>query len=117
MPDMYDKLGELLNEALKSGKIPQEEKKPLKESEAGSQTQNESLKQIKLPKLVQLAAATLGLNWPFSLSEVKKQYHGLLKQTHPDTNYLHVQKNAHSIDDLKAAYEILCLWCKKKSSV
>ena len=149
MPDMYDKLGEMLNEALESGKIPQNEKNDqvtsdekfeesghfsFKESEKSTENNKKSAKKdskkafatgevIKLhkytynmqfPPHIQLALGTLDIAYPFRQKDIKKQYHKLLKENHPDTqNTIQtaqdvVNNRQITIDTLTDSYKILC---------
>ena len=156
MPDMYDKLGEMLNEALESGKIPQNEKNDqinshenveesghfsFKESQKSSENPNNSGKNTKnrhcetkgrsnptgeviklhkytynmqFPPHIQLALGTLDIAYPFTAKDIKKQYHKLLKENHPDTqNTIQttqsvVNNRQKTIDEITEAYKILC---------
>ena len=149
MPDMYDKLGEMLNEALESGKIPQNEKNDqvnshenveesghfsFNKSEKSSVNNKKSAKNasktafatgevIKLhkytynmqfPPHIQLALGTLDIAYPFRQKDIKKQYHKLLKENHPDTqNTIQtaqsvVNNRQKTIDEITEAYKILC---------
>ena len=110
---MYDKLGEMLNEALESGKIPQNEHKPDPEEPVVECEQSEHIetnsdsgfifkkkKQIptgeviklhkytynmQYPPYIQKALTTLDVAYPSVEKDISKQYHKLLKQYHPDT--------------------------------
>ena len=153
---MYDKLGEMLNEALESGKIPQNEKNDqvtsdekfeesghfsFKESQKSSENPNNSGKNTKnrhfetkgrsnptgeviklhkytynmqFPPHIQLALDTLDIVYPFKQKDIKKQYHKLLKENHPDTQSTiqtpqDVENNRQiTIDTLTDSYKILC---------
>ncbi len=151
MPDMYDKLGEMLNDVLESGKIPKNTTKseeepeiePIKTTVSSSDFFNNSQKSteyikksskkytkktfptgeilklhkytynIQFPPHIQKALHTLDIVYPFSLKDISKQYHKLLKENHPDTQNTiqtsKVVKNIRqiSIDDIKEAYKIL----------
>ena len=153
MPDMYDKLGEMLNEALESGKIPQDNKHEseeesvvepvettdssfdfIKNTQKSTENNKKSAKNdsktafttgevIKLhkytynmqfPPHIQKALSTLDIVYPFKQEDIKKQYHKLLKENHPDIqNTIQTSqgvKNCRqkSIDDITQAYKILC---------
>ena len=153
MPDMYDKLGEMLNEALESGKIPQDNKheseeesvvEPVETNDSSSDFINNTQKStennkkaakkdskkafvtgevIKLhkytynmqfPPHIQLALGTLDIAYPFRQKDIKKQYHKLLKENHPDTqNTIQtaqgvVNNRQKTIDEITEAYKTLC---------
>ena len=153
MPDMYDKLGEMLNEALESGKIPQDNKHELewesvvepvetndsssdfiKNTQKSTENNKKSAKNdsktafttgevIKLhkytynmqfPPHIQKALSTLDIACSFKQEDIKKQYHKLLKENHPDTqNTIQTSQDVEnciqkSIDDITHAYKILC---------
>ena len=153
---MYDKLGEMLNEALESGKIPQNEKNDqvtsdekfeesghfsFKEIQKSSENPNNSDKNTKnrhcetkgrsnptgeviklhkytynmqFPPHIQLALGTLDIAYPFTAKDIKKQYHKLLKENHPDTKKTiqkpqYVKNNRHrSIGEITDSYKLLC---------
>lgn len=159
MSDMYDKLGELLNEALESGEIPQNDKRnavvePVETTaffnekvvSTSSTTTNTSstttnsgsktTKRIKIPKKeqkatgqvikmhkytinmhitpeIQNALTALDIAYPFTTLQLKKQYHKLLKQHHPDSKNtiqtLNTVNNSrqYTIDEIKQAYKLL----------
>jgi len=141
MPDMYDKLGDLLNEALESGKIPQKEKEKTENDRAIPDEKSENSghfdfnrikikkkKQIptgqvikmhkythnmQFPPHVQKALTTLDIVYPFTIHRIKKQYHKLLKEVHPDSkktiqSSLSVQNiRQYTVDDIVNAYKIL----------
>ena len=150
---MYDKLGEMLNEALESGKIPQDNKHEseeesvvepvetndsssdfIKNTQKSTENNKKSAKNdsktafatgevIKLhkytynmqfPPHVQKALSTLDIVYPFKQEDIKKRYHKLLKENHPDTqSTIHtsqdVKNNRHrSIGEITDSYKILC---------
>ena len=176
MPDMYDKLGEMLNEALKSGKIPTdrhceadasrhceaEGRSNPSEKQNDQETSDEKIKEsghfsfnksekstvnnkksaektnnryfetadrsnptgqvIKLhkytynmqfPPHIQKALGILDIVHPFTVKDIKKQYHKLLKENHPDTQNTiqtsQVVKNIRhkTIGEITDAYKIL----------
>lgn len=152
MPDMYDKLGELLNEALESGEIPQNDKrnavvepvettaffneKVVSTSSTTTNSDSKTTKRIKIPKKeqkatgqvikmhkytinmhitpeIQNALTTLDIVYPFTTLQLKKQYHKLLKQHHPDSKNtiqtLNTVNNSrqYTIDEIKQAYKLL----------
>ena len=153
MPDMYDKLGEMLNEALESGKIPQDNKHEseeesvvepvettdssfdfIKNTQKSTENNKKSAKNnsktafatgevIKLhkytynmqfPSHIQKALGTLDIAYSFTTKDIKKQYHKLLKENHPDTqNTIQVSQDVYnfrqkSIDEITEAYKNLC---------
>jgi len=152
MPDMYDKLGEMLNDVLESGEIPHSEKQNINdqdtESEKAADSGHFSFKNdekpvendkksakiaqkkaiptgevIKLhkytynmqfPPYIQKALGTLDIAYPFRQKDISKQYHKLLKQTHPDTqNTIHSSQDVQisrqiTIDEIIESYKILC---------
>jgi DnaJ-class molecular chaperone len=69
---------------------------------------------MQFPPHIQKALGTLDIAYPFTAKDIKKQYHKLLKQNHPDTKITiqhsqSVQNNRQStIDDIKNSYQILC---------
>ena len=177
MPDMYDKLGEMLNEALKSGKIPTDrhceadasrhceaegrsnpsekqndqvtsdekikesghfsfnksEKSTVNNKKSAEKTNNRHFKtadrskptgqviklhkytyNMQFPPHIQKALGTLDIVYPFTVKDIKKQYHKLLKENHPDTQNTiqtsQVVKNIKhkTIGEITDAYKILC---------
>ncbi len=156
MPDMYDKLGEMLNDALESGKIPQEnqndqvtsdekieesghfsfnksEKSTVNNKKSAERTNNrhfntagrsnptgEVIKlhkytyNMQFPPHIQKALGTLDIAYPFTTKDIKKQYHKLLKENHPDTQNTiqtsqEVENNRQkTIDEITDSYKILC---------
>ena len=153
MPDMYDKLGDMLNDVLESGEIPQDNKHELEEesvvepvettgsssdfiknTQKSTENNKKSAKKdskkafatgqvIKLhkytynmqfPPYIQKALDTLDIAYPFTAKDIKKQYHKLLKENHPDTvNTIQVTQSVEnnrqkSIDEITEAYKILC---------
>ena len=176
MPDMYDKLGEMLNEALESGKIPTDrhceaegrskpanqndqttsdekseesghfsfnksEKSTVNNKESGKIKENSHCKAdafshceaenrskstgqvIKLHKYtynmqfspeIQKALSTLDIAHTFTIKDITKQYHRLLKENHPDTKKtIQISQSVQNIrqktvDEITEAYKILC---------
>jgi len=135
MSDYFERLGNLLNDALESGEIPVEEKKPEEpvvenikpepESTQQRPTRNhfrifnaknkipvgqvikgETIQNNILPPAVIQALNVLNLTYPCSWKTVNKQYHILLKQIHPDTKKSE-QQFTTQINDLQNAYQIL----------
>lgn len=159
MGDMYSKLGDLLNDALEKGEIPQKksdeskdfegiirnnESENFKKDEKEDKTQKtrkrihiftqKSQKQtaevIKMHKYTENmyispeilhALDTLDIAYPTDLKMIKKQYHKLLKELHPDTkttiqssnNVENSRQNQKSIDEIQAAYNYLKTLYKK----
>lgn len=144
---MYDKLGELLNEALENEEIPQkkphkpviEDIKPeeIKENQTVNRKIDEKIhissqkahiptgevikmhkytENMHIPPEICAALGTLHLVYPTDLKTIKKQYHKLLKQIHPDTKTTiqtseSVQKTAQEqITELKCAFSVLKSW-------
>lgn len=138
MADYFEKLGNLLNEALENGKIPQEEKKTDNfNTETNNFSKNKESKQkikdnfrkkkatptgeviklhkyttnIQFPPKIQNALTTLDIVYPFTIKDVKTQYHKLLKQNHPDTkNTIQNSQNVlktEQINNIQDAYKIL----------
>ena len=169
MPDMYDKLGEMLNEALESGKIPTDrhceaegrskpsenqndqvtsdetieeaghfsfnksEKSTVNNKKSAERTNNRHFKtedrskptgqviklhkytyNMRFPPHIQKALGTLDIAYPFTVKDIKKQYHKLLKENHPDTqNTIQTSQDVYnfrqkSIDEITEAYKNLC---------
>lgn len=164
MPDMYDKLGDMLNDVLESGKIPannhsevktENRSKPIvnqndqsipddKSEESGHFSFNQNKKttvnnrksakkdsknafatgevikmhkytyNMQFPPSIQLALTTLDIAYPFTISDIKKQYRKLLKENHPDTqNTIQTSQDVYnfrqkSIDEITEAYKNLC---------
>ncbi len=169
MPDMYDKLGEMLNEALESGEIPRtrncededpgdpienqndqvtsdekkeesghfsfnkSEKSTVNNKNSAKRTNNRHFKtedrskptgqviklhkytyNMQFPLHIQKALGTLDIAHPFTTKDIKKQYHKLLKENHPDTqNTIQISQDVENnrqktIDDITEAYKTLC---------
>lgn len=94
MPEsMYDKLGELLSEALDSGVFfdqspPSSGKEPSASEQKPSPVQPPFNKPslINAPAQVQKAAGFLGITKDMTFEEAKKQYRKKLLRFHPDKN-------------------------------
>ena len=159
MPDMYDKLGEMLNEALEAGKISQDNKHEseeesvvepvettdsssdfIKNTQKSAENNKKSAKNdsktafatgqvIKLhkytynmqfPPHIQKALSTLDIAYPFSVKDITKQYHKLLKENHPDTKKtIQTSQDVEnirqkSIDEITDAYKLLCTFFNVK---
>ncbi len=149
MPDMYDKLGDMLNDVLESGKIPQNNnndqvisdekkeksghfsfnegqkntvnnKKSVKKDSKKSFATGEVIKlhkytyNMQFPPHIQKALTTLDIVYPFTQKDIKKQYHKLLKENHPDRqNTIQSSKNVqnirhYTVDEITDSYKILC---------
>ena len=149
MPDMYDKLGDMLNDVLESGKIPQNNNNDQvisdeKIGESGHFSFNEGQKNtvnnkksvkkdskkpfatgevIKLhkytynmqfPPHIQKALTTLDIVYSFTQKDIKKQYHKLLKENHPDRqNTIQSSKSVqnirhYTVNEITDSYKILC---------
>ncbi len=152
MGDMYSKLGDLLNDALEKGEIPQKKSDDSNENQDLSrktETENQNLQEdkekksqitkkkiniftqksqkptaevIKMHKYtqnmyispeIQQALNTLHIAYPTTWNVIKKQYHKLVKDLHPDTKTTTQDSNsaqnntAQSIQQLQNAYELL----------
>ena len=63
---------------------------------------------------IQKALSTLDITHPFTIKDITKQYHKLLKENHPDTKKTiqisqSVENNRQkTIDEITEAYKILC---------
>ena len=111
--DSYDKLGELLKDAIESGNFPKAEKKSQKtkafsikqdETFAKDNTKNEKL--LKFEKQFLL----LGIEPTENIEEIKKAGHKMLKKYHPDNvpKLKLVQKTAAAkTQEILEAYRIL----------
>ena len=69
---------------------------------------------MQFPPHIQKALSTLDIAYPFTVKDIKKQYHKLLKENHPDTqNTIQTSQDVEnnrqkSIDEITEAYKILC---------
>ena len=92
---MFDKLGDMLNECLEKGEIPQPPpKRSYHREEYNLQEGTEEQEPITLPRDVEAALKLLGLTGTGqqestlalpSLAQVRAAYAQLLKEAHPDT--------------------------------
>ena len=104
MPSQYDKLGSLLNEALKEEKIPQYSKK---------NTNNEQKIIQSVNKIIHFLNIFNINHHNFSTKLLKRQYHALLKEYHPDSNKEYNSKQNISsikINEIKNAYTEIIKW-------
>ena len=104
MTSQYDKLGSLLNEALKEEKIPQFNQK---------NTNNEQKSIQSVNKIIHLLDIFNINHDNFSTILLKQQYHALLKKYHPDSNKEYISKQNISsikINKIKNAYEKILKW-------
>ena len=101
MANTYENLGKMLSDVLDTGQIPQFRIK----------TKSDDAKpvQIKIPANVSEALKIFTLSFPCKIADLKKQYHLMLKRTHPDTktNTAVLQKSDKTltIDELTSAYQ------------
>lgn len=124
MSSPYDKLGDMLNEALASGNIPKAEKTESKKSsqtneksepqkETQENSKNSSKKSTKNSKSVQNYIhlyKLFNLNSDCTKEELKSAYHSLLKKYHPDNipDFPEMQKTAaRKTQELVEAYNLL----------
>lgn len=169
MPDMYDKLGDLLNNVLESGKIPNfenenkhldysekeitsenpdffysNEKKTQKNTKINQNTirkiindKNQSkigkietdinyskikfkklhkyTDNMQFPKEVSKSLDTLHIVSFTSWNDVKKKYHNLLKEYHPDIKNSYEKTQENAVKDIINAYKILEKYFNNKS--
>lgn len=115
---MFDKLGDLLSEALDSGKIPQ--KDASLNSDSGESEKTDSSKKaerIPIPPYdVADALKTLGLTADLTYKEAHDAYRKKVKQFHPDKNSNNpvVQKVAkEKTESFISAWKIAEPWYKK----
>ncbi|WP_147612620.1 J domain-containing protein [Treponema pectinovorum] len=123
MPDsMYDKLGDLLNDALESGNF--FNSSPAKKLDTTQKdTENSSIKKnkklIKFASLeVQNACSILGINDEMSYSDAKKIYYKKLKRFHPDKNADNFVMNKitkEKTDSILKAWKVIEDWYNKTS--
>ena len=124
----YDKLGEMLNEALNTGKIPKAEKKFSSEEKKACEKENSAEQEKSTEEKIQNEGkksaspvnkdyskyASLfklfNLNEKASKEELKSAYHLLLKKYHPDNipPFPEMQKTAgNKTRELVEAYNLL----------
>lgn len=109
MNSQFDKLGKLLNEAIKKGDIPQKN--------TYKNNQSEYILRQSVYKIRQYIKVFNIKEEEFSLNLVKEKYHELLKEYHPDTNiqYQNNQKiSSEKILELKNAYNKIIEWYNKE---
>jgi DnaJ-class molecular chaperone len=69
---------------------------------------------MQFPPHIQKALTTLDIVYPFTQKDIKKQYHKLLKENHPDRqNTIQSSKNVqnirhYTVDEITDSYKILC---------
>ena len=108
MDSMFDRLGELLHDALESGQIPQQKKR-----NCGTQVPQ---KIKEMPQNVRDAFDILGMEYSAAYIECRIQYHERLKMFHPDGNSSNstVQKVASAkTTELIAAWKTISTWFEK----
>ena len=113
---MFDKLGDMLNECLEKGEIPQPPpKRSYHREEYNLQEGTEEQEPITLPRDVEAALELLGLTGTGqqestlalpSLAQVRAAYAQLLKEAHPDPaqQALSSEESARRIDRLTTAF-------------
>lgn len=136
---MYEKLGDLLNEALDKGEIPREEPKQtssnsdqslnipendtpsyVKFSKIPKKKETKSTgsiirrEQLELPPQILQSLKTINLTPPVSWFKIKMQYRRMLKNNHPDTA-LQLDSTI-TIDQIKQSFEILKQYYDSHSS-
>ena len=124
---MYDKLGDLLNDVLESGKIPEykeEHQKPYnqkddvasdfsfnhKDTPPVSQERPFAPPPHIIPASIKKALAVLNLLKLEKWSVIKKAYHTALKNTHPDTSKT---KTEYTVEQVIKAFSDLKEYYKK----
>lgn len=126
---MFDKLGDLLSEALEKGELPKEKKSPTDKSDASSfgdflknqevLNQEDSRPQKKIiPQDVREALKVVSIPEDADFSEAKKIYREKLKYYHPDRRNDNpvLQKIAkEKTAALLTAWERIEKWFKTKS--
>ena len=110
MDNMYDKLGEMLNNVLETGKLPQSTK--TKDNSKIQDKDQISVKIEKLPESIQEAFRYLECTPEMSQEEVRKSYHKKLKSIHPDKNTIQESENEYknihyTVEKLGSMYKIL----------
>jgi len=133
MSSMFDKLGDMLNECLEKGEIPQPPpKRSYHREEYNLQEGTEEQEPITLPRDVEQALDLLGLGeatqtgqftgqteafLPIpSLSQVRAAYAQLLKEAHPDTAQEEITsaQAAQRIDQLTNAFNRVREWYRER---
>lgn len=109
MNNMYDKLGDMLNDVLESGKIPEPIRNTEKEQK---QKENQNIKLENLPEKIQKAFIYLECSPEMTIEEVRKVYHSKLKEVHPDKTTIQTSetdnKSTHyTVQNLNTMYKIL----------
>lgn len=117
MPEMYDKLGELLSERLDKGEEKKEDKAEKKDnikekkhytSNTDSQNMHKYTENMQFSTKITSALHTLDIAYPFTISDIKSQYRKLLKKYHPDTS-----SNNNTIQDTKIVNRLRQLQLEK----
>lgn len=132
MSEYFERLGKLLSKTLETGEIPQEKeeipenniefsyKKEKKRKEFPKKEQipvgeviklHKYTKNMQFPSKISKALSTLDIAYSFTIKDITKQYHKLLKENHPDTKITiqtseNVLKN-RQINDIQSAYLLL----------
>lgn len=132
MSEYFERLGKLLNDALEKGEIPQEKKEIpennkdffyKKEKKCKNFSKKEHIEvgeviklhkyteNIQFPDKIQKALNTLDIAYPFTIKDITKQYHKLIKENHPDTrNTIQFSKDvlkSRQINDIQDAFNTL----------
>lgn len=112
---MFDRLGNLLSEALESGKIPQPEpQKP--ETSTGQPLRNQVFPTPSMPKAVKRSFDILGVAYSANLSECRSKYREKLKRFHPDSNsdnYIVQKVAAAKTAELVESWKKIATWFKE----
>jgi len=136
MDSMYDRLGDLLNEALSSGGIPKKETEKdgetLKKQPGGRTVQGNKQRVVRgngsgesqtvlppVPSDIAGALFFLGIGPDATPDECRTAYRKKLKRYHPDNNSVNpvVQKVASAkTEELVTAYRLASAWLGKKKS-
>lgn len=130
MSSMFDKLGDMLNECLEKGEIPQPPPKRSYHREDDSR-QDGTMEQepITLPRDVEAALEFLGLagakteghthlSLP-TLAQVRAAYAQLLKEAHPDTAQENITsaESAQRISQLTQAFNKVREWFREELGI
>lgn len=112
MPSQYDKLGSLLNKALKDENIPQYEQYKSQNNKKDVEKKIHSVnKIIHYLKFFNINHEN------FSLENLKQEYHSLLKEYHPDSNKDYINKqniSSAKIQEIKDSYKKIIEWYKSE---
>ena len=120
MPEMYDKLGELLSERLETGEIKKKNNINTEKDEGNdgikdktqaknhytnqkdTQNMHKYTENMQFSSQIINALHALDIAYPFDKSDIKKQYRKLLKKYHPDTsNIRNTIQDTEIVDKLR----------------